>query len=194
MNEGPTLIADVLVPVGVLLTVVTTVGTVQWLKGKRRIALLAPLAVVSVIGIIGITRVAKPGSPWARWRYGPDRMGQARARFGGSAADLPDLPDRLDPPATLGAGLVLAGVVAGAPLGAVTSLVGGVLAGHALLASAGRPASGRICVVLAVAAALGEGVAATLDPGDWRIWPAAATTVTVAAGAAILQQRARRGS
>lgn len=183
-----TLVGDVLVPAGLLLTVVTGVGTVHWLKGKRRLACLAPLSVVSVIGIVGITRVARPTSAWARWRYSDDRMAQARVRFGGPA---PEPVERLAPPATAGFGLVLAGVVAGVPLGAVTSLVGGVLVAHALLASAGRAASGRVCVALAVAAVVGQGAAAALDPSDWRTWPATITTLVVAGGAAVLTRSAR---
>lgn len=178
-------VADVLVPVGALLTVVTGVGTVHWLKGKRRLALLAPLSVVSVLGVVGTARVARPDSPWARWRYDGTRAAQALARFGGHP---PRPVHRLVPPATAGFGLVLAGVLAGVPLGAATSPVGGVLVGHALLASAGRPASRRVCAVLAATAAAGQVAVLVLDPADARVWPAAAAVLAVAAGAAVLHR------
>lgn len=144
MIGGLSLVGDVLVPLGAILTVVTAVGTVHWLKGKRRLALLAPLSVVSVFGIVGTTRVAKPDSPWARWRYDDDRMSQACARFGGAP---PDRPERSEPSGAANAafGLVVVGVVAGVPFGAVTSLVGGVLLGYIWLARSGRVTSRRVC-------------------------------------------------
>ncbi|MBN9735538.1 MULTISPECIES: hypothetical protein [unclassified Pseudonocardia] len=184
MTGGLDPIDDVLVPAGALLTLVTTVGTVHWLKGKRRIALLAPLSVVSVIGIVGVARVAKPDSPWARWRYSADRLGQARIRYGGTADDTP--AHRWEPPATAAFAVVLAGIVAGVPFGAVTSLVGGVILAHALLASAGRPASLTVCTATAGAAAAGEVVTVLLARGSV---PGAATTLVVAAGVALLHLR-----
>ncbi|GAA1389991.1 hypothetical protein GCM10009613_29890 [Pseudonocardia kongjuensis] len=183
-------VADVLVPLGLLLTVVTTVGTVHRLKGKPWLALLAPLSVVSVIGIAGIARVARPDSPWARWRYSPDRMGQARIRFGpGGAGPEP----RWDPPATAGFVTVLAGVVAGVPAGAVTSLAGGVIVVHALLASVGRTASLRVCRWTVGGAAAGQAVAvALLLPGLGTL-PGMVTTTVTGAGLALLRPRAGPG-
>ncbi|MET0188194.1 MAG: hypothetical protein ABW212_04290 [Pseudonocardia sediminis] len=179
---GLTLVADLLVPVGALLTVVTSTGTVQWLKGKRRLALLAPLSVVSVIGIVGVTRVAKPGSPWARYRYDDDRMGQARARFGGPVA--PSRPSRAGPTplATAGFATLLVGVVAGVPLGAATSFVGGVLMAHALLARAGRQTSRLVCTVVIGVAALAEAMLVAIDLPARGTLPGAVTTLVVAAG------------
>lgn len=179
------LVADVLVPLGLLLTVVTTVGTVHLLKGKPRLALLAPLSVVSVIGIAGIARVAKPDSPWARWRYSPDRMAQARIRFGAATTGP---VSRRDPPATAGFVTVLAGVVCGVPSGAVTSLAGGVIVGHALLACAGRDRSLRIGTVTVAIAAAGQAVVVVASPGA-TVLPGVCTTVLTAVGVALLSRR-----
>lgn len=183
VGERLALVGDVLVPAGLILTVVTAVGTVHWLKGKRWVALLAPLSIVSVVGIIGVARVAKPDSPWARWRYGPDRMAQACARFGTAAPEPVQHPQ----PSNAGFVLVLAGVVAGVPCGAVTSLAGGVLLGNAWLARAGRAASGRACGWLAAVTVAGQVVLVALTLPDPAALPGAATTALVAAGAVALR-------
>ncbi len=186
MSGGLTIVGDVLAPLGLITTLVTSVGTVNWLKGKRRLALLSPLSIVSVIGIVGVARVAKPDSPWARWRYDDDRMAQACARFGVAAADPSERPV---PSGAGSAGLVLmiAGVAGGVPLGAVTSLVGGVLLGHAWLARAGRDVSGRVCGWLAGAAVAGQAVLLAVTLPDPEALPGAATTAVVLAGALTLR-------
>jgi hypothetical protein len=181
VTGGLTLVGDVLVPLGAILTLVTGVGTVHWLKGKRRLALLAPLSIVSVIGIIGVGRVAKPDSPWARWRYDADRMGQANARFGGTS-----VPAERSHGSTAGFVTVVVGVLGGVPLGTVTSLVGGVLMGHALLASAGRPLSARVCVWLAAACAVGEAVVVAVGSPDRAALPGAVATLVVLVGAVMV--------
>ncbi|TCK26139.1 hypothetical protein [Pseudonocardia endophytica] len=189
MTGGLTLVGDVLVPLGAILTLVTGVGTVHWLKGKRRLALIAPLSIVSVIGIIGITRVAKPDSPWARWRYDADRMVQANARFGGSVVAA-----ERGPGSTAGFATVVVGVLGGVPLGTVTSLAGGVLIGHALLASAGRPLSGRICLGLAAVLAAVETVLVVAGLPDPATLPGAAAALVVLVGAVVLHVHAGRST
>ncbi|BBG00180.1 MULTISPECIES: hypothetical protein [Pseudonocardia] len=184
---GLDLVGDVLVPLGLLLTVVTTVATVHRLKGKPRLALLAPLSVVSVIGIAGIARVAKPSSPWARWRYSPDRMAQARIRFGAARTDA--VPRR-NPPATGGFVTVLIGVLAGVGFGAVTSLAGGVIIGHALLASAGRAASCRVCGWVVAIAAVGQLVAVVVVLPGLDALPGVVTTLVTGAGVLLLRRPA----
>lgn len=188
MIGGLDAVDDVLVPVGGLLTVVTTVGTVHLLKGKRYLALLAPLSVVSVIGMLGVFRVARPASPWARWRYSADRFAQARIRFGGA---LPGPVHRWDPPATAALGTVLVGVVAGVPLGAVTSLIGGVIVTHALLASAGRAASRRVCTWTVVVAGVGQAAVVVANLPELEPLPGATTTLVTAAGVAWLHRPPR---
>jgi hypothetical protein len=146
--------------------------------------LLAPLSIVSVIGIAGVTRVAKPGSPWARWRYDADRMAQANARFGGDAvATAPG------PASTAGLVTVVVGVLGGVPLGAVTSLAGGVLMGHALLAASGRSVSARVCLALAAVLVVAEAVVVAVGLPDPATLPGAGATLVVLAGAVVLHVR-----
>lgn len=187
MTDDLTLVGDLLVPLGAIATLVTSVGTVQWLKGKRRLALLAPLSIVSVIGIVGVTRVAKPDSPWARWRYDADRMAQSNARFGGDV-----VPGEPVPGSTAGLAAVVVGVLGGVPLGTVTSLAGGVLMGHALLAASGRSSSARVALGLAGVLAVAEAVVVAVGLPDRATLPGAAATLVVLVGAVILHVSAPR--
>jgi hypothetical protein len=88
-------------------------GAITALKG--RLGLFVVGFFVWLVWLWAPFRLAKPNSPWARRFYGPEKLEKARERF--PEVDPGD-PDHSKFAMTLGfgllAGLVLAGVVAGA--------------------------------------------------------------------------------
>jgi protein-S-isoprenylcysteine O-methyltransferase Ste14 len=73
---------DLLILLAILSVFIFIPAGITWSKGHR-VAFFLGFLIIGVVWYVAACRLAYPSSWWARHFYGPKKMNQAVARFGG---------------------------------------------------------------------------------------------------------------
>lgn len=79
--------AERLVVLGILFTVIGIPAGITWSKGQRG-AFIFGFLLLGMVWVVAACRLARPSSWWARRFYGPQKLQRAEERFGSETSPL----------------------------------------------------------------------------------------------------------